>query len=78
MTTEQLQAEDCLDHDDDCSGSVEFRMALSGTGRSFPRCDHHWEERLEEQERINDRYPDSPVAPDWFDESYAGERWDEE
>lgn len=72
----------CLDdHDEDgrhCSGPVEYRMALSGTGRSFPRCEKHWGLRLEEQDRINERYPDSPLPPSDFDPTYAGERWDED
>lgn len=73
---EQLAAEDCLDFGSACEGAVEYRMALSGTGRSFPRCEHHWEERLDEQERINERYPYQ--APGDFDPDYAGERWDDE
>jgi hypothetical protein len=38
---------ECLDagrEDDPCEGAVEYRHALSGTGRSFPRCARHWEE----------------------------------
>ena len=69
---------ECLDAGPDCKGPVEYRHALSGTGRSFPRCDHHWSLRLDAQERINRDYPDSPIAPSWFDESAAGERWDED
>jgi hypothetical protein len=69
---------ECLDGPDGCSGDVEYRMPLSSTGKPFPRCEKHWDERLDEQERINERYPDSPCAPSWFDESYAGERWDDE
>lgn len=76
-TTEQLQADDCLDFGAGCHGAVEYRMALSGTGRSFPRCEKHWEERLDEQERI-DRTYGSSCAPSWFDPLAAGERWDEE
>jgi hypothetical protein len=53
-------------------------MALSATGRSFPRCAKHWDERLEEHERHVADYPDSPVAPAWFDPAAAGERWDED
>lgn len=69
---------ECLNaHDGSCRGPVEYRAPLSGTGRSFPRCDRHWEERLAEQERINERYPDSPIAPSDFDPAYAGERWDD-
>lgn len=68
---------ECLDdHKGDCSGAVEFRMPLTATGKSFPRCDKHWDKRLDEQEKINQRYPYH--APADFDPSYAGERWDDE
>jgi hypothetical protein len=73
-----LPYEDCLEFGPDCGGHVEYRMALSGTGKSFPRCDEHWSKRLAEQERINRDYPDSPVAPAWFDPAAAGERWDDD
>jgi hypothetical protein len=66
----------CLEAGDDCSGVVEYRYALSPTGRSFPRCEHHWSLRLDEQERINRTYPQT--APSDFDPSYAGESWDED
>jgi hypothetical protein len=66
----------CLEHGDDCKGTVEYRYPLSGTGRSFPRCDHHWDKRLDEQERINRTYP--ATAPSDFDPAYAGEHWDED
>lgn len=79
---EDLTATDCLNYHDDgpvtCKGKVEYRMSLSGTGASFPRCDKHWGERLKEQERINERYPDSPLPPAWFDPMDAGEHWDED
>lgn len=74
-----LEKEECLDFfKGGCEGPVEYRTALSGTGRSFPRCDHHWAERLEIQEGINERYPDSPLPPSDFDPYYAGERWNED
>lgn len=66
----------CLEHGADCRGAVEYRMALSGTGRSFPRCEQHWSLRVEEQQRISERYPQ--MQPADFDPAYAGERWDEE
>lgn len=75
---------ECLDADplgSDCKGPIEYRYALSGTGRSFPRCDKHWDERLVIQEGINQRYghPDSNMgAPSDFDPLYAGERWDDD
>lgn len=83
MTTEPLLDEygeplRCLDDydEDTCRGPVEYRMALSGTGRSFPRCEKHWDLRLDEQDRINQKYP--VMQPADFDPGYAGERWDED
>lgn len=70
---------ECLDNrgDDTCRGEIEYRFPLSGSRRSFPRCDRHWSERLDLQDQINRRYaPNSDVAPSGFDPSYAGERWD--
>lgn len=78
MTTETLQ---CLDGDvemSQCEGPVKYRMPLSGTGRSFARCDKHWDERLRRQQEISRNYPDSPTPPEWFDPAYAGERWDDD
>jgi hypothetical protein len=75
MTTTDLTCMD--DRLGDCDGGVEYRMALSATGRAFPRCDKHWADRLDVQQGINERYPDSPFPPSDFDPSYAGESWDE-
>jgi len=74
--TEPLE---CLDEHPDadgCVGPVELRYPLSPTGKWFPRCDKHWEERLEIQDGINQRYPEH--QPSDFDPSYAGESWYEE
>lgn len=78
MATTEFGPPECIEHGDDCRGPVEFRMALSASGRPFPRCERHWLARLDVQDRINRDYPDSPIAPAWFDPSYAGERWDED
>lgn len=60
----------------DCAGETYPRESLSGTGTPITRCDHHWELRLIEQERIERVYGvTSDVAPSWIDESYIGERW---
>lgn len=68
---------ECLNaHDGQCSGDIEYRYALSGTGISYPRCDKHWDDRCERQDEINRRYPHH--APSDFDPMYAGERWDED
>jgi hypothetical protein len=64
------------DGEGQCAGPVEYRMALSGTGISYPRCDKHWSERLEIQEGISARYPVLPPS-DWSPLD-AGEAWDEE
>ena len=69
----------CLDEGrGHCEGQVEYRLPLTATGRSFPRCERHWNERLDAQEAHDRNYPDSPLAPAWFDPMAAGERWDEE
>jgi hypothetical protein len=72
---------ECLDDAtaETCQGELDWRMPLSGTGRSFLRCDLHWEARLAEQERIEETYHvNSAGPPDWFDEADAGERWDDD
>lgn len=68
----------CLDDrgKGECRGPVEPR-SLDGL-KWFPRCEHHWDLRLDEAERVNRTYPDSPCPPDWFDPAAAGERWDDE
>lgn len=72
------ESPECLEYGSECQGAVEYRMALSATGKSFPRCDSHWERRLAEHERVQHDYPDSPSPPAWYDEAAAGELWDEE
>ncbi len=69
---------ECLDKcpEAQCTGKVELRESLSGTGAPIPRCDGHWAKRLELQRSIEKRYPVHQPAD--FDESYAGERWDED
>lgn len=71
-----IDPSECLNYGPDCSGAVEYRMPLSGSGKSFVRCDTHWLERLDVQKGINRRYPDSPMPPSDFDPYYAGETWD--
>ena len=70
---------ECLDDygEGTCKGKVEYRMAMSSTGRNFPRCEKHFEERLETQQGINERYG-SICPPADFDPAYAGESWDED
>ncbi|MGQ0774570.1 MAG: hypothetical protein ACT4NY_09155 [Pseudonocardiales bacterium] len=63
---------------DGCHGPVEYRMALSSTGESFPRCNTHWQIRLDTEDRLRRDYPDTPHAPDWFDPLNAGEHWNDD
>ncbi|WP_298462023.1 hypothetical protein [uncultured Cellulomonas sp.] len=72
--TEALPPESCLTAGPDCQGPVEYRTPLSGTGTPFPRCDHHWEGRLDLEHQLRERYPST--APADFDPAYAGETWD--
>jgi len=70
---------ECLDwrrNENECAGEVEFRMPLSGTGRSFPRCDKHWKARLVRQAEIEARYPQH--APSDWSPLDAGESWEED
>ena len=64
----------CLNESKDCKGPVEYRIRADGL--SFPRCDFHWDQRLETEQHIKEL--ESPFAPDWFDPLDAGERWDED
>lgn len=73
---EDTETPECLDGPVDCEGSVQYRMALSGTGRSFPRCDKHWSDRLDTQRGIDERYPTHPPS-DWSPLD-AGESWYED
>ena len=70
---------ECIDdHRGECSGPVELRPSLTGTGTPIPRCDLHWDIRLEKEDELRSVYPDSPNPPSWFDPEVAGERWDDD
>jgi hypothetical protein len=43
----------CINASRECAGPVEYRTALSGgTGKSYPRCEQHWERRLAHEEQL--------------------------
>lgn len=63
-------------HPEACAGRTELRMSVSPSGKSFPRCDRHWEQRLQLEAELNERYPAQQPAD--FDPDYAGESWYEE
>lgn len=70
-------APECTDdYDGECRGPVEYRMPLSGSMVAHPRCEHHWELRLQREEELQDRYPEQ--QPRDFDPGFAGERWDDD
>ncbi|AGT12718.1 hypothetical protein PBI_WHIRLWIND_122 [Mycobacterium phage Whirlwind] len=74
---------DCLDsHTGACQGDVSEYYALSGSGLTYPRCEHHYAEYVERvqprMDEIRERYPDTDQPPAWFDPTYAGERWNED
>jgi hypothetical protein len=64
------------DHTGECDGPVEYRMPLSPTGVSYPRCEKHWEDRLELEDGLRERYPEQP--PEDWSHYDAGEYWSEE
>lgn len=73
---------ECLDKHNDykgpCSGAVQFHPSIAGTGTMIPRCDKHYQMILEWDENYRQEMPDSPIAPSWFDPTYAGERWEDD
>lgn len=71
-----IESECINSHQGNCKGRVELRMSLSGTGQPIPRCDHHWDERLQLEDDLNQRYP--VTAPSEWSPLDAGEAWDED
>lgn len=68
---------ECIDNPEECSGPVGYH-AVPG-GNAVPRCERHWEARLSHWEDSDlERYADSDCAPEWFDPTDCGERWDED
>jgi len=71
----------CLDRhrSTECSEYVEFRISMSPSGVSYPRCDKHFELAYQRYLETEAKYGmSSSVAPAWFDESDAGERWNDD
>lgn len=77
---------ECQDRNKDghvCRGEIMTGPSASGASE-YTKCEVGWNEYGEFSrslhEDINSRYPgyDNPhsLPPAWFDESYAGERWD--
>ena len=67
----------CLNHDENCVGKVEFHLNPDRDDfKAFPRCEYHQALRLEAANESREYRSDVP--PPWFDEGYAGERWEED
>lgn len=67
---------ECLEsHTEQCRGPVGWHSIDPGRHKAFPRCDKHWEDRLESRENSIEKYENSDVPPSWFDPTYAGETW---
>lgn len=60
-----------------CEGDVFTRYSRSGM-TSSRKCESHWQHHNDVLDGISRRYPDSSVAPAWFDPTYAGERWSDD
>lgn len=66
-------------HQGDCEGDVEWRMNPHTWKSWGAMCGKHYEGRLGLEDDTNRRYGiHSDVAPEGFDESYAGERWEDD
>lgn len=76
--TDELTCLDSYADEGGCEGEVTEHPSLAGTGLPIARCDKHWTQRLERQREIDEAYPDSPIAPSWFDPANAGEYWDDD
>lgn len=78
---EMAAGRECLDRHDSrhtCRGPVTGRPSNAGTGTIIYRCDAGHEVSAAFARRVRSDYPDSSTAPDWFDPTYAGERWDDD
>lgn len=74
---EPLAASECIEfHTGECKGTVDFRSLGMNGGPA--RCDHHWDLRLARREASLEQYADSDARPDWLDESFANEHWEDD
>ena len=66
--------QECLRaHRNDCDGALGVRYSALGT--PITECQKHMEESEAKNAATAERYPDTDIAPVWFDESIAGEHW---
>ena len=69
-----------MDGPEGCKGETFARLALSGSGDAYYRCDFHYEAYVDRLQPvmvvISRRYPVHP--PSDFDAAFGGESWDED
>lgn len=68
----------CINESPECEGEVELRPAPPMGEKSYARCEYHQAQRWARYDGSLEQEAQSPVPPDWFDPSFAGERWDDE
>lgn len=75
---ETFSADECVNWTNPeatCGGEVDRRFSRSGMTSTI-RCVECQMRHDDVLDGIAQRYPDSSVAPAWFDPTYAGESWD--
>lgn len=78
MNEKPFDPTDCFDYDEaSCEGPVYEYYSRSGITKAT-RCERHQMQKEAKLDEIAHRYPDSDVAPAWFDPTYAGERWNDD
>ncbi len=69
---------ECLGDPDYCKGAVDYHWNGDPDGKTWPRCEWHQAQRVQQRENSIEKYANSDVPPAWFDPSAAGERWDDD
>ena len=71
---------ECLDDrgDNECDGPVDYHWNGDPSGKTWPRCAKHQQDRADRREGSMEKYANSDVIPSWFNEADAGERWFED
>ena len=60
-----------IEHPAVCTGGDAEGYTPAGRALCSPCLDSFWD-----RGGLRSDYPDSDIAPTWFDPTYAGERWD--
>lgn len=60
---------------ENCRGEVTQRPSFTTV---IFECEYHMDQSLRRNAETRRRYPDSDVAPRWFDPTVAGETWSDD